>query len=123
MQLNLLVDGGLARRTSDEALSEDSGSEATDNEMLLHGNTYANAENFLTREEEEQVERSGIRSTLGMVSVSKTMPVSQLVRIPLVKEVATIYFFVNVMRFAIYMWLPIFLHTEVGYDKVGTRLT
>lgn len=121
MQLNLIGDAGGARRHSDEAATDDSGSEATDNEMLLHGNTYANAENFMTREDEEQVERSGVRISLGQVSVSSTMPVSQLIRIPLLKEVATIYFFVNLLRFAIYMWLPIFLHTVVGYDKVTCR--
>ena len=83
------------------------------------GNNYATAERHISREEADLIEAGG-SFNLGKVSVSQTVPVSKLLKIPMLKEVATIYFFVNILRFAVYMWLPIYLHTVVGYGKVNS---
>ena len=50
-----------------------------------------------------------------------TMPCPMVWPNPRLQEVATVYFFVNILRFAVYMWLPIYLHTVVGYGKVGKK--
>eukprot|EP00041_Stephanoeca_diplocostata_P017270 m.344610 g.344610 ORF g.344610 m.344610 type:complete len:132 (+) comp20645_c0_seq21:259-654(+) len=97
------------------------GSQASQHELLLAGDTYATQEHTLSSQEALSVERAGML-LLDHVNVGKTRPVSQLLKIPFVKEVATVYFFVNMLRYAVYMWLPIYLHTKLGYSKVSALI-
>ena len=51
------------------------------------------------------------------MNVAQSKSPAQLLRIPLVKEAAAVYFFVTLLRSAVSMWLPIYLHMYVGYSK------
>lgn len=78
-------------------------SDSKEHELLLLGDTYAS-----DREGEDRMVRSV--QSLGSVNVSQSKSLAQLLKIPLVKEAAAVYFFVNILRSAVAMWLPIYLH-------------
>lgn len=49
----------------------------------------------------------------GAIEATSTLSLLEMWRLPMVKEVAATYFCVNVLRYAVTMWLPIFLQAKV----------
>jgi hypothetical protein len=87
-----------------DSASDTGGVNDKEHELLLLGDTYATHDRVADTRSMRSVQ------SLGSVYVSKSKSLGQLLKIPLVKEAAAVYFFVNILRSAVAMWLPIYLH-------------
>jgi len=85
-------------------------------ELLISGDTYRSSEAMLSQQEERMLETSSVQ-TIGSIEATSKLTLLEMWRLPMVKEVAATYFCVNVLRYAVTMWLPIFFQAKVGYSQ------
>eukprot|EP00039_Didymoeca_costata_P027259 m.18004 g.18004 ORF g.18004 m.18004 type:complete len:668 (-) comp6164_c0_seq1:85-2088(-) len=119
----LLVLRYLRLPTGSTAVDRENPQEQTsesESEVVASGFTYRASGMTLTQQEERQLESTGIQ-TLGSIPTHETLSLREIFRIPLLKEVAATYFCVNVIRYAVAMWLPIFLSANLKFttDQAG----
>ena len=56
-------------------------------------------------------------TTIGTIAATNTLSLHEMWSLPMVKEVSATYFCVNIMRYAVTMWLPMFFLAVCGYSK------
>jgi sugar phosphate permease len=81
-------------------------------EEIMNGDTYRPDKGFSI--EDEMLIQSESVQTIGSVVAAHKMSLVEIWRIPMVKEVAATYFCVNVLRYAVSMWLPIYFKAVHG---------
>ncbi|CAF0748459.1 unnamed protein product [Adineta steineri] len=78
---------------------------------------------FLFREPSElRMSVTGKESPVKATDNRPRMTIMEVYRLPMVKEIAASVFCLKVVRYAIYLWLPLYLKQELNYSKSDAGL-
>lgn len=116
----LRMPSGTTQRPLVQIIQTSTGSKSSDSgpssEVVARADTFSQSDRAMTIEEEQRVVSAGVY-VVDSVPQSRRLGAMEVARLEMVPDIAAAYFCVNVIRFCVYMWLPLFFERTLGHPR------